>query len=141
MIVLILLVALYYKRTQADVSAPGVVQADDGDVEIGDELPYIPEHQLRATAGIETEQWRISLASSYLGQVRTKAGQGAFDPSDSVDSRIVWDVLANWRFTQHLSAYVKVDNLLDETYIAARRPSGVRPGLPRTAYLGVTYRL
>lgn len=112
-----------------------------GDVAVGDELPYIPEHQLRATAGIESEQWRISLASSYLGRVRTKAGQGAFEPSESVDARVVWDMLASWRFTQQLSAYVKVDNLLDETYVAARRPSGVRPGLPRTAYLGVTYSL
>jgi len=112
-----------------------------GFVEVGDELPYIPEHQLRATAGIESEHWRVSLASSYVGRVRTKAGQGAFEPSESVDPRVVWDVLASWRFTEHLSAYVKVDNLLDETYVAARRPSGVRPGLPRTAYLGVTYRL
>ena len=112
-----------------------------GDVEVGDELPYIPEHQLRAMAGIESERWRVSMASSYLGRLRTKAGQGAFEPSESVDARVVWDLLASWRFTQQLSAYVKVDNLLDETYVAARRPSGVRPGLPRTAYLGITYRL
>ena len=44
-------------------------------------------------------------------------------------------------FTTQLSTYIKVDNLLDETYMAARRPAGVRPGLPRTAYLGFTYRL
>jgi hypothetical protein len=31
--------------------------------------------------------------------------------------------------------------VLDEIYVAARRPAGVRPGLPRTAYLGLTYRL
>ena len=91
--------------------------------------------------GIESQRWRISLAASYLGQVRTKAGQGPVESSESVDARVVWDVLASWRFTQQLSAYVKVDNLLDETYVAARRPSGVRPGLPRTAYLGLTYRL
>jgi Fe(3+) dicitrate transport protein len=112
-----------------------------GDVQAGDELPYIPEHQLRAMAGAEFEQWRVSLAANYLGKLRTKAGQGAFDPANSVESRVVWDAIANWNFSSRLSAYVKVDNLLDETYVAARRPSGVRPGLPRTAYLGVTYRL
>jgi Fe(3+) dicitrate transport protein len=36
---------------------------------------------------------------------------------------------------------VKVDNLFDEVYIASRRPSGVRPGLERTAYIGLTFNL
>jgi Fe(3+) dicitrate transport protein len=92
-------------------------------------------------AGFEIEQWRVSLAANYLGKLRTKAGQGAYDPANSVDSRVVWDAMAYWNFSSSLSAYMKVDNLLDKTYVAARRPSGVRPGLPRTAYLGVTYRL
>ena len=112
-----------------------------GDVQVGDELPYIPEHQLRASTGLEAERWRVNLAASYLGQLRTTAGQGAFDPAESIDSRVVWDAMANWRFTDRMSAYLKVDNLLDEAYIAARRPAGVRPGLPRTAYLGFVYRL
>jgi Fe(3+) dicitrate transport protein len=112
-----------------------------GDVQIGDELPYIPEHQVRLMSGMEAERWRVSVALNYLGKVRTQAGQGAFDPAESVDSRVVWDGLASWQFTSRVSAYLKVDNLLDESYVAARRPAGVRPGLPRTAYLGVTYRL
>jgi Fe(3+) dicitrate transport protein len=49
--------------------------------------------------------------------------------------------MAAFSLTQNLATYVKIDNLLDETYIAARRPSGARPGLPRTAYVGITYRL
>ena len=73
--------------------------------------------------------------------LRTQAGQGAFDPAESIDSHVVWDALAAWQFTPQLSTYVKIDNLLDETYVAARRPAGVRPGLPRTAYLGLTFRL
>jgi len=112
-----------------------------GDVEVGDELPYIPEHQLRATTGLEHEQWRVNLAVSYIGQQRTKAGQGPYDPGESIDSRVVWDFMAAWQFTPKLSTYIKIDNLSNETYIAARRPAGVRPGLPRTAYLGLTYRL
>jgi Fe(3+) dicitrate transport protein len=112
-----------------------------GDVEVGDELPYIPEHQLRAMTGIESERWRFNLAASYLGELRTTAGQGAMNAAQSIDSRVIWDVMASWRFTDRLSSYIKVDNLFDETYIAARRPAGVRPGLPRTGYLGLVYRL
>ena len=73
--------------------------------------------------------------------MRTKAGQGAYERQETIDSHIVWDAIATWNFTESLSTYVKVDNLLDETYIASRRPSGVRPGLPRTAYVGLTFRL
>ena len=112
-----------------------------GDVAVGDELPYIPEHQLRASTGLEADRWRINLAANYLGELRTVAGQGALDPAESIDSHFVWDAMASWRFSDRLSAYLKVDNLFDETYIAARRPAGVRPGLPRTGYLGLTYRL
>ena len=107
----------------------------------GDELPYIPEHQLNATAGLETEQWRVNVSANYVGELRNKAGQGALDPATSVDSHLVWGLMAAWQFTQRLSVYTKVDNLLDETYMASLRPAGARPGLPRTAYLGINYRL
>ena len=112
-----------------------------GDVQIGDELPYIPEHQLRATAGLTNETWTINLAASYVGPMRAIAGQGVFLPGESIESRVVWDILGRWSMTEAFSAYVKVDNLLDETYVAARRPAGLRPGLQRTAYIGLTYRL
>jgi Fe(3+) dicitrate transport protein len=112
-----------------------------GDVQPGDELPYIPEHQLRATVGLRADRWHVDVAANVMGKRRTKADQGAFDANESIDSHTVWDLVATWSFTPQLSTYFKVDNLFDETYMAARRPAGVRPGLPRTAYLGVTYRL
>jgi Fe(3+) dicitrate transport protein len=112
-----------------------------GDVQVGDELPYVPEHQLRAAAGLENETWGINLAANYVGKMRTIAGQGAFIDNETVDSHVVWDLLARWHFTDHLSSYVKIENLLDETYVAARRPAGVRPGLERTAYVGLSFSL
>lgn len=112
-----------------------------GDVQVGDELPYIPEHQLRASAGLENQRFRANLAASYIGKMRTEAGQGAFIPQQSIDSHLVWDMIATWNFTDNFSTYIKVDNLLDETYVASSRPSGLRPGLPRTGYVGLTIRL
>jgi len=112
-----------------------------GEVEVGDALPYIPEQQWRLSAGLQNERFRVNMAANYVGKMRTKAGQGEYDPQETVDSHLVWDAIATWNFTERLSTYVKVDNLFDETYIASRRPSGVRPGLPRTAYLGITFRL
>ena len=112
-----------------------------GDVAVGDELPYIPENQFRVTTGLVHSQFRINLAASYVGRMRTQAGQGAYASQQTIDSHTVWDLVAAYKLSEKLSTYVKIDNLMDETYVAARRPAGVRPGLPRSAYLGLTYRL
>lgn len=112
-----------------------------GEVEVGDELPYIPEHQFRLTAGLAADAWSVNVAANYVGKMRTKAGQGAYEPLETVDDHVVWDMVASWQLTERLAGYVKVDNLLDEVYVAARRPAGVRPGLPRTAFLGLTVSL
>jgi Fe(3+) dicitrate transport protein len=110
-------------------------------VTVGDELPYLPEHQLSITAGMQTEQWRINLAANYRGKLRTRADQGGFDPRYSIDSHVVLDLVASRQINEKLAAYVKLDNVLDEIYVAAKRPAGLRPGMPRAAFLGVTYRL
>jgi len=73
--------------------------------------------------------------------MRTVAGQGDYLAGETIDSHVVWDVMARWHFTESLSAYVKIDNALDEVYVAALRPAGLRPGLERTAYVGLSYRL
>jgi Fe(3+) dicitrate transport protein len=112
-----------------------------GDVQVGDELPYIPEHQLRAAAGLEGDAWGMNLSAAYIGRMRATAGQGAFDPSDTIESHVVWDFIARWNVSDSVATYVKVDNLFDEVYVASRRPAGLRPGLERTAYLGVTLQL
>ncbi|MCH8136256.1 MAG: TonB-dependent receptor [Proteobacteria bacterium] len=112
-----------------------------GEVEVGDEMPYIPEHLFRLTGGVEFAAFRMNVAANYVSSMRTKAGQGPVDPQELIESHVVWDLTAAWDFSEHLSTYIKVDNLFDETYIAARRPAGARPGLPRAAYLGLTFRL
>jgi Fe(3+) dicitrate transport protein len=109
-----------------------------GEVQAGDELPYIPEHQLRAAASVDAQEWTATIAANYVGQMRTVAGQGEFVQAESLRSHVVWDALGSWRINDTVSAYLKVDNLLDEVYMAARRPAGARPGLDRTGYAGVT---
>lgn len=112
-----------------------------GDVAVGDELPYIPEHQLRATAGIDGQSLGLNIAANYVGRMRTVAGQGVFAAGETIDSHVVWDLLGRWRFSERFAGYVKVDNLFDKTYVASLRPAGLRPGLERTAWLGFNYEL
>jgi Fe(3+) dicitrate transport protein len=110
-----------------------------GDVQVGDELPYLPEHQFRAMAGLESEVWSVNVAANYVGDMRATAGQGTIPSSDLIEAHVVWDLMGNWRMSEAFSSYVKVDNLFDEVYVAARRPAGLRPGLERTAYVGVAF--
>jgi len=110
-----------------------------GEVEAGDELPYIPEHQLRASAGLAAERWSIDIAASYTDETRTTAGSGDLGPREGVDSFVVWDLAAGWQVRPDLRATFRVDNVLDEEYAVARRPAGLRPGRSRTAWIGFTW--
>jgi len=112
-----------------------------GNVLAGDQLPYIPEHQLRVAGGLHHDRWGADLSATYVGRMRATAGQGPVDPDDAIDSHVVWDIIARWRVSDTMSTYLKVDNLFDEVYVASRRPAGLRPGLERTAYIGVTFDL
>jgi Fe(3+) dicitrate transport protein len=112
-----------------------------GTVSSGDELPYLPEHQLFLEAGLEGEDWSTAISANYADRTRTQAGSGPIEPATSTDRRWVLDLSAQYRLNSNVALFGKIDNLLDEVYVAARRPSGARPGLPRTAYVGVQVEL
>jgi len=112
-----------------------------GNVRVGDALPYIPEHQLSAIIGIHSKDWTLNFSNSYISKMRSIASQGVFNPKETIDAHFVWDMLASWQITSSIRAYLKVNNLFDKTYIAARRPAGIRPGLGRTTYLGITLKI
>lgn len=110
-----------------------------GTVEPGDEMPYLPQHQLSAGIGVEHTSWRVDLAAKYMGEMRTVAGQGGIPADEKVDSHLVVDLGGDYRFAENSKVYLTVENLLDETYAVARRPAGVRPGKPRTFMLGLNH--
>ncbi|HEU0154223.1 MAG TPA: TonB-dependent receptor [Arenimonas sp.] len=105
-----------------------------GDVTDGDRLPYLPEHLVHAELGLAGERWRVGVAANYLDDMRTSAGTGA---GERTDSALVWDLTGAYRLNDRLELYGRVENLSDETYIVARRPAGARPGLPRSAFIGL----
>jgi Fe(3+) dicitrate transport protein len=111
--------------------------AEWGTVDKGDSLPYIPEHQFSVSAGIETPVWLLNLTARYTDRMRTVAGQGDFTDLESTDASIVLDANAEYEVTRGLRLFVNANNLLDEQYVAARRPSGVRPGAPQAVFAGI----
>lgn len=111
-----------------------------GDVARGDQLPYLPEHALNVRAGIEGAGWRVNLAGNYIDAMRTVAGQGAVPDGERTGSAFVVDLSASYDLTQAAQLFARVENLTDETWIASRRPEGVRPGAPRMTFVGMRVR-
>ena len=113
--------------------------AEWGNVRKGDEIPYIPRHQIYGSVGVEDELWLINLSGKYTGKQRTVAGRGAFLENASLDASFVVDATAEYEFYKNARAFMQVNNVFDEVYIASRRPSGLRPGAPRMVWGGLKY--
>lgn len=102
-----------------------------GNVRIGDELPYVPRHQVYASIDTDHDAWRARLEGFYVGRMRTLAGQGPYVATDSTDAYFVVNVSGEYTLATGVSLFASVQNLADNVYIVGRHPSGVRPGLPR----------
>ncbi|GBF30780.1 hypothetical protein MnTg04_00729 [bacterium MnTg04] len=64
------------------------------------------------------------------------AGNGPILAGEGTDSKWVLDVSAGYALTPTLGLFMRVENLLDEDYVAALRPAGLRPGKDRSAFVG-----
>lgn len=107
-----------------------------GEVVRGDELPQIPEHQINAGIGLAWDHLSLNLNANYVGTTRAVAGSGPIPVDERVDSRLLFDLSAEYRVHVNAALFASVENLTDETYLTAWRPSGARPGMPRTGWLG-----
>lgn len=107
------------------------------EVEVGDELPYLPVHQLHLSASLVGRKWSGHLDANYSSATRSRAGQGAIPDDELIDERLVLDLGGDYSVGKRLNVSCRVRNLLDETYVVARRPAGLRPGLPRTFQVGL----
>lgn len=110
-----------------------------GNVAAGDKLPYVPEHQLTLTAGLEGETWRTNAIASYVDETRAVAGQGAIPADQRIDDRIVVDLSAEIDIVRGVSLMAAIENVTDEVYLVSFDPAGARPGKPRTILGGVRF--
>ncbi len=110
---------------------------DWGTVQQGDELPYLPNHQLTLNIGFEHKAFNVNLSSKYVGSIRTSPGTGDIPENVKVASNFIIDFSVNYKLTRFTSIFCSINNLTDEVYVVARRPAGLRPGLPRTFLFGV----
>jgi Fe(3+) dicitrate transport protein len=127
-----------YTFTEAEFQS--TFQSSDpiyGSVEDGDELPYIPRHQLNVTAGLDSRWFGASASLTYVAAMREEAGSAPFSESLVTDEQLDVSLGADVRILENLKVYANVRNLLNARDIVARRPYGARPNAPRWIQLGV----
>jgi len=113
---------------------------DWGNVQAGDELPYIPRHQLNASVGLDHERAGGYVGVSYVAAMREQAGSDPIDQAVATDEQFIVDIGARLKIIDGLSLYGNVRNLFDQAYIVSRRPFGARPNAPRWVQAGVKYK-
>lgn len=113
------------------------VDSQFGEVNSGDELPYVPANQLNATIGIEKKQLGLNVGGTFVDEMWERAGHGTAQPGDKTDAYFLLDASAKYRVLEHVELYVNGRNLTNDRYIASRRPFGARPGAPLWVLAGV----
>lgn len=108
-----------------------------GTVTEGDELPYIPTHQFFAGLGVENARFSVNINGRYRGEFRTMAGIGEIPDEERIDSNFIIDLATKYHLNSHFSFTGNIINLLDNQYAASRVPSGLRPGHPFGAFVGI----
>lgn len=136
---LLLPLRLVYTRTQSEFLTSFETSFADWapEVEKGDEIPYIPKDQVLLGVGLESGVWSAFVDANYTSDVRTHSGSGRIPEEQLIESRWVVDLSTDYRLMERYRIFFQVRNLADEIYVAARRPAGLRPGLPRTVIAGV----
>ncbi len=85
-------------------------------------MPYIPPHQISASAGLETDRWGTYISGTYVAAMREVAGSGTPGPFEENDASFVLDAAGHVVVVPGVTGYITVQNLLDATYVASHRP-------------------
>ena len=110
-----------------------------GNVRTGDELPYLPRHQLALNAGLDAGTWRVNATVNHVSAVRAVAGSGPVPAGQRVEARTLLDLAAEIELTPSAALFATVQNATDEVYNVGFAPAGARPGAPRLMMAGLRF--
>lgn len=131
-------VSLAYTYTNGEFGSSFDPDTEDwNNVVKGDQIPYLAANQLTLNAGMQHRLFDINVSSKYVGVMRTTPGQGEIPPSEKLNGNFIVDLSTNIRLNKFLTAYGSVSNIMNEVYAVARRPAGLRPGMPRSFTIGI----
>ncbi len=108
-----------------------------GTVQSGDEFPYLANNQFTCILSLEHKKFSVNLSGKYMGEMRTNPGQGEIPKDQRIDSHFIIDAGASYMLFKNVSLFAKAKNITDQVYLVARRPAGLRPGMPASVSGGL----
>ena len=99
-----------------------------GEVERGDEVPYVPKHVASLQFAGGMRRWGTHAQLNFNGQMRDVPGQGAIPAPERIDRFVTLDLGGNVFVTRRAQLYLNLGNATRAGYAVSRRPFGLRPG-------------
>ena len=112
-----------------------------GSVKKGDEIPYVPRHQINGMLAAEYGPASVYGNATYISGMREQAGSAPLDQVIATDKQVIVDIGAKYRALRWLEIYGNVRNLFNELDLVSRRPFGARPNAPRMIQIGLKLKL
>lgn len=107
-----------------------------GRVQVGDELPYLPAHQVSLSAALKHRRAELGTSLRYVSATRDLPGQGQLDPTQGAQALLTVDLTAHATLNRLAEIYATVSNVMDEQVVISRRPYGARANSPRLVTIG-----
>ncbi len=103
--------------------------------------PYIPEWKMAVGIGIETDDWGIDLATTYVSDSFGTALNSPVPITSSrqglIDGGVIVDLAAYYHINNRVKLIGGVQNLFEEVMVTSRIPEGPRVNAPRQFYVGL----
>ena len=110
-----------------------------GEIEAGDELPYLPENQLTLNVGLLSDNWEVNVIARYIDEMLEASGDNLSLTGVTTEALTVVDLSASYHINDNGKLYFKLDNVFDEQEIVSRRPFGARPSKAQQFFAGYQY--
>ena len=111
-----------------------------GDIDKGDELPYISKHVYSVSTGLKSQRASFLLSANYTSDMRSSAGSGETLEENIIKGKVLLSANAIYKINRSTDISIGVHNLLNKIYAVASRPAGWRPGAPRNINLALEAR-
>jgi Fe(3+) dicitrate transport protein len=108
-----------------------------GTVTEGDKYPYLSNHQATFILGVEHSKFNLYGNLNYKSDMFTQPTQDFDNPKIKIPAYFTVDISANYYVNKQINLFASATNLTNESYVVAKRPAGLRPGMPRAFYLGI----